>query len=355
LSTEELDDLEFWNTYDWNWKSPIDVETFVRDALDRNVYEYAWGTLADIGEENFYTNWWCPVQSAIEQMGKAFSEEDLKASIKSLLEGNGEGGDSDPSILDALLKYIPGFPRRFPEFNWVIDEALPEYGYSDWWEFSWYPFIGRYLTWTFWGPETLARSQDVDPIYLHRIFKTSLISDNPYKTFRARVALASNPNCPKEIIEFLFENRDTSDWLLQDIEEEGVLELIEGKYQINENCKSTVSAREVAKEVLHFTFPTTERWDSCPGAYFVGSLLDIEWEADSARTCLLAALSKNVSLRDEMYLKLSQEQHPLIKYFLSKNSSINKTLKTLFFLDKPTFTFQPYGSSSSMVDEITLS
>ena len=91
------EDHEFWHNYNWDWKSPIDVKNFVDDALERDVYQYAWGALEDLGEENFYFIWWNSVQDAIKAIVQKFSEADLRTSIGHLLEG--EFDECDPSSM----------------------------------------------------------------------------------------------------------------------------------------------------------------------------------------------------------------------------------------------------------------
>jgi len=346
------EDHEFWHNYNWDWKSPTDVKAFVDDALERDVYQYAWGALEHLGEENFYFIWWNSVQDAIKAIVQKFSEADLRTSIGHLLEG--EFDECDPSIFDALLKHVPAFPQNYPEIKEYLETVMPEDWFSDWWEYSWYPFIGRYLTWTFWGPETMARSIHIDPVYLTRIFNNSVKAENPYRTFRARVALASNPNCPKEILQFLWTNRDSENWLLRDYEEENVITNLRGKYVIDSNHASIQEIKDEAKLTLEFGVDTNERWDSGPGAQYVENILDINWEADNARTCLLAAFAKNTNLSEAQYADLFKETHPLVRYFLSKNPSLQKEFKVAFALESPTFSFTPYDGDPSQSEEVTL-
>ena len=347
-----------WNEYNWNWKKPADVKEFVELVLENNsTYEYAYETLRDSGDdENFYLQWWHPVQQAVERMAKSFNQSDIEDAIMYLLAPEGDFVECDPAIFDALLKYVPGFPNMFPKFENAIEVFLErDASYtSDWWDFSWYPFISANLTWTFWGPETLARSPNIDPQYLTRIFLLSFNAETPYKSFRARVALATNPNCPPEILEFLYTNRNSVDWLLNDVEEEGVLLCEDDKYSINEDLESISERRKDAELTQSFRFPTDTNWSSGPGAEYVANLLDIEWEAENAQICLLAALAKNPALTDEKYLALASVEHPLVRYFLSQNQSIPKNLRTHLDGEKPTFTFKPYGSHPRYTDEITL-
>jgi Tfp pilus assembly protein PilF len=360
VSSEEEDSesAEFdWNDYAWDWKTPDDVREFVDLVLENHdIYEYAYDTLSGIGSENFYCQWWAPVQDAIKSMAKNFSKSDLEESIEHLLAPEGGYVECDPAIFDALLKYVPGFPADYPQFSEAINnfiEAGAEYT-SDWWDFTWYPFIGAEFTWTFWGPETMARSRNVSPELLTTIFKLSFIAETPYKSFRSRVALATNPNSPKEILEFLFRNKDNNDWLINDYEEEGALLFQDGRYVINEELESIDDLRKNAELVENFRFPSDNRWSSGPGAEYVENLIDIQWEADCARSCLLAALAKNPALEVEQYEELGREEHPLVRYLLSINPSIPGKLKELLAAEKPTFTYKPYGSHPKWTDDVTL-
>lgn len=346
-----------WNEYNWDWKTPADVKEFVGLVLENiSTYEYAYESLGESGEENFYSQWWGPVQQAVKSMAENFDRSDLEEAIMYLLAPEGDFVECDPAIFDALLKYVPGFPSHYPKFEDAIDVFIQrESDYcTDWWDFSWYPFISAEFTWTFWGPETLARSPNIDPQYLTSIFILSFMSSTPYKSFRARVGLATNPNCPPEIIEFLFENRNSVDWLLNDVNEEGVLLCEDDKYLINEDLESIAERRKDAELTQSFRFPSDTNWSSGPGAEYVANLLDIEWEAENAQICLLAALAKNPALSDEKYLELAAVEHPLVRYFLSQNQSIPKNLRTRLDGEKPTFTFKPYGSHPRYTDEITL-
>ena len=344
------EELEFWVQYDWNWKSPSDVKEFVVVATEREIFEYAFGTLEIYGYQEYIDHWWNPVQDAIALMAKNFSREDLSQAINYILFPEGHPySECDPAIFDALLKFVPGFPSDFPESTKYLD-GIVEAG-SNWWDSSWYPLLGSYLTWTFWGPETMARSKNIDVKYLRRIFELSFRSVNSYRSFRARVALATNPNCPKDILDFLYTNKDTSDWLLNDYEEFGLLTHIDGKYLVNEEVTEIEECRKTALMALGFKIPTDDRFDSGPGAEYVENLLDIQWEADSARTCLLAAFAKNTNLSESQYEELYKETDPLVRYFLSKNPSLKTELKVALALESPTFTFTPYDGDQ---DEITL-
>jgi hypothetical protein len=356
---EDMDDeSEFdWNNYDWNWKTPEDVKAFVDLVLENfSTYEYAYESLGQSSDGNFYSLWWGPVQQAVKSMAENFERSDLEEAMMHLLAPEGDFVECDPAIFDALLKYVPGFPSQYPNFADAIEVFLQrDAGYSsDWWDYSWYPFISADFTWTFWGPETLARSPYVDPQYLTRIFLLSFNAETPYKSFRARVALAMNPNCPTEILDFLYKNRNSVDWLLNDADEEGVLLNANGKYSINEELESISERRADAELTQSFRYPTDTNWSSGPGAEYMANLLGLEWEADDAQTCLLAALAKNPALTDEKYLELATIDHPLVRYLLNQNRSIPADLQKLLDEEKPTFTFQPYGSNPRYTDEITL-
>jgi len=346
-----------WNEYDWDWKTSADVKAFVELVLENiSTYEYAYETLGNSSDENFYCHWWGPVQQAVKSMAADFERSDLEESITHLLAPEGYFVECDSAIFDALLKYVPGFPNQYPKFADAIEKFLwrDENSSTDWWDYSWYPFISANFTWTFWGPETLARSPNIDPEYLTRIFLLSFNAETPYKSLRARVALATNLNCPTEILEFLYENRNSVDWLLNDVEEEGVLRFENGKYSINEELETITERRQDAELAQSFRYPTDINWSSGPGAQYIANLLDVEWEADNAQTCLLAALAKNPALTDEKYIELAKVEHPLVRYFLSQNRSIPDKLRKHLQEEKPTFTYKPYGSHPRFTDEITL-
>ena len=152
----------------------------------------------------------------------------------------------------------------------------------------------------------------------------------------------------------MYSNRNSVDWLLNDVEEDGILLCEDDKYSINENLESISERRKDAELTQSFRYPTDINWSSGPGAEYMANILDVEWEADNAQTCLLAALAKNTALTDEKYLELAKVEHPLVRYFLSQNRSIPTDLRTLLDDEKPTFTYQPYGSHPRYTDEITL-
>ena len=167
--------------------------------------------------------------------------------------------------------------------------------------------------------------------------------------FRARVALASNPICPSEIIDFLWENRASADWLLRggEPEESGVLVLVDGRYSIDEDFNDLEQSRDDAAQILNFDFPSDENWESSPGAQYVKNLFDIEWQAEDATTCLLVAFAKNSSLTPERYHQLHKEKNPLVRYFLSKNPSIPIEIEKALEAEHPTLSFRGYDEKSS--------
>lgn len=346
-----------WYEYGWQWKTPTDVKEFASLALESfSSYEYAYEYFEDSDDEDFFTYWWSPLQQSIKNMADEFKQSDLEDAIGHLLAPEGHFIECDPAIFDALLKNVPGFPSQYPKFADAIEVFLHrDASYSsDWWDFSWYPFISAEFTWTFWGPETLARSTNIDSRYLTRIFLQSFNAETPYKSFRARVALATNPTCPTEILEFFYTNRNSVDWLINGAEEEDILLREADLYLINENLESIAERRKSAELTKSFRYPTDINWSSGPGAEYVANLIDIEWEADDAQTCLLVALAKNPALTDEMYLELAKVEHPLVRYSLSQNQSLPLNLREVFDKEKPTFTFKPYGSHPRYTDEITL-
>jgi hypothetical protein len=109
---DEIDNPDFWNNYNWNWQSPNDVKQFVDDAIERGVYEYAYGELGDMGSEGYYTTWWLNVQGAIEAIAKRFSTSELNASLEHFLHGDFD--ECDATIFDAISKVCPGLSQGIP-------------------------------------------------------------------------------------------------------------------------------------------------------------------------------------------------------------------------------------------------
>jgi len=346
-----------WREYGWDWNSPNDVRAFVDEVLAvHESYESAWGTLSANGGENFYTQWWCPVQDAIKQISSNFSEDDLIESLGHLLAPKGFFQECDPAIFDALLKFVDGFPDKYPGVYQYLELIIPrdQVYTTDWWDFSWYSFEGRYFTWTFWGPESLAQNKNLDSAYLERIFRLSFVESSPFKSFRARVALAMNPKTPRAILDFLFENRNSADWLVIDPEEEGILVFENGTYSLDQSLDELDSAREVASETLNFAFQTSENWSSGPGAQYMENLFGFPWEASDAKTCLLTAFAQNTGLTKSEYAVLLEDEAPVVRYFLSKNPAIDVETKVLFALENSTFSYIPYDGDSSVAEEVVL-
>jgi hypothetical protein len=341
-----------WLEYGWDWNSPDDVRAFVDEVLAvHESYENAWESLSVNGGENFYTQWWCPVQEAIKQISSNFSEDDLIESLGHLLAPNGYFQECDEAIFDALLKYVDGFPGKYPGVYQYLELVLPrdQVYTSDWWDFSWNFFEERYFTWTFWGPETLGKNKNVDPAYLERIFLLSFVESSPYKSFRARVALAMNPITPRSILNFLFENRNSADWLVIDPEEDGILLCEDGIYALDESLGELGAMREVALETLSFTYKSEPG-----GATYMENLFGFPWEASDAKTCLFAAFAQNTGLSKSEYAVLLEDEAPIVRYFLSKNPSIDVETKVLFALENPTFSYIPYNGDPSMAEEVVL-
>jgi hypothetical protein len=342
--------FEFWNNYDgWDWESPADISNFVDHALRTGVYEYSLGAFGYFdgsnSGENWYTNWWYPTQVAIKKMIKKFPSQDLDDAIEILLKPFEDFNEGDQAIYNALLNSNSEVIKS----NSLFRQSLKTY-LRDWCEFSWFHFESRYFTWTFFGPETIAKSPNTPSEFLAEVFEETFTYDHPLKAFRVRVALAMNPLTPEEIIKFLYVNRLSNDWLLHDPDEEGILIKNGDLYSIDEDLSSITEMRSTASEVDKFSLETDEMWSSCPGANFVENIFGIQWQVSTAKEALFCALAHNPSLSVKQYLELSKSGFESVTYFLSKNASIPEELKKLYSSEKPTFTYVGVGDEG----EITL-
>ena len=341
--------FDFWNNYNgWDWESPADVSNFVDHALRTGVYEYSLGAFGYFegsnSGENWYTNWWYPTQVSIKRMVEKFSSQDLDHSIDILLKPFEDFDAGDQAIYNALLNS----DSETIKSNSLFRQSLKIY-LRDWCEFSWFSFEDRYFTWTFFGPETFAKSPNTPSEFLIELFEESFTYDHPLKAFRARVALAMNPLTPEGIIEFLYMNRLSNDWLLHDPEEEGILIKDGNQYSIDEDLSSIKEMRSTASEVENLSLETDEMWSSCPGANFVENIFGIQWEVSTAKEALFTALAHNPSLSATQYLELSKTGFDSVTYFLSKNLSIPQDLKEFYLSEKPTFTYIGVGDEGEII------
>lgn len=346
---------DFWSEYDWKWASPSDVAEFVAAALETETYTQAREVLEY--DETWQDQWWYMVDSTIENMVSSFTKGDLFASVGYLLnpmlsdDMPMDGGDH--AIFSSVMKHLPGFPAQFP--NGL--SYLTKY-YEEWCEFSWHHIESRTSIWTFYGTEILAKSPYVPAEFLRRIFEESFWNlNNGYEIFRVRIGLAMNPNSPKEILDFLFANANSDHWLLKDPDEIGVINKSSGKYEINLNTTDdSILANYLneAKQINNFDYPTSEYMRDAPGYEYLENLFDIQWEASNAGEALLAAFARNTSLDEGQYRELFKSDHPLVRYYLSKNQALPKDLKELLEVEKPTFTYLPYDGEVGYIEEETL-
>lgn len=332
--------LEFWEAYDWDWKSLEDVKKFVDDAIKTGCYEYSLDAFDYFGGatngENWYNNWWDPVHGAIYDCVKTFSEEEMDVVVAILLKPFEDYSDNgDQAIYDALIEAYPRFLTKSDQYK----DSLKIY-YEYWCEFSWFPFGEEFFSWTFFGVETIAKSPQIPVEFLTRIFEDSFTMEHIYRAYRVRVALALNPSTPLKVLEYLFRNRDTCDWMLHDHEEKVCLVTNSSSYSINSGEMELEAARETARKVENFTIITNERWDSCPYANLMSHLLDIEIEIESARESLLIAFAKNPALPVQWYEELAKIELDSVRYFLSKNASIPTELKARYAIENPTYTYK---------------
>ena len=350
--------IDFWNSYDWDWKNSADVENFIDEALRTGVLEDSWGGFGvfngndGMDSEDWVNYWWCNVQESIEKISKTFSTEELNKSLAQLMrpmEAIQSGGDQ--AIYDALIKYIEGFPSSFPEYASTLaiyDEV--------WCEFSWLSMGDwRYCLWIFYGRDSIAKSPNVNPDFLKSMFEKSFHYEHRHQALRVRIGLAMNPATPAPVLKFLVENRNGADWLLHDSSFED-LEIVflddDGNYQINSDLDELEELREEASDLFAFNYKSSNSFEDCPGVEYMENLFGEQITFKDAGQALKAALAKNTSIESRILDELAAEENPFIQYFLSKNKSISELLKVRFALLEPTVTFQPYGSD--IADKVTL-
>ena len=355
------DNVDFWNDYDWVWKSSDDVKQFIDDAVRTHVIlesfrEFGVGSEdSPISSEDWVLLWWENVQAAIQQIVLKFSDGEMRDSLVHLMTPMAlfkSGGDQ--AIYDALLKYLPGFPTNYPEYA----NSLHEYE-EIWCEFSWLSMGDwRYFLWIFYGRDNIAKSPYVDPEYLRKMFEESFVYEHPHQAIRVRIGLAMNPSTPKPILDFLFENREEVDWLLHDTEASSSgdeLELLvrEGeRYEINSELEELEDLREFADDLQNFNYSSGNSFEDCPGVEYMENLFGYQITFETASEALKVALAHNTSLSPEALSELSLEDNEYVRYFLSKNRSISPALRIKLEESVKPITFQPYGSN--IADEVTL-
>jgi hypothetical protein len=336
--------FEFWDEYDWNWKSTADVEKFVDDAIETGCYEYsleAFGYFIDgTSGQNWYECWWSPVHSAIKSCVKNFSEEEMDKVVAILLKPFDDYSDNgDQAIYDALIVHYPQFLAKSDDYT----ETLNIY-YKHWCEFSWFPFMEEFFNWTYFGVETIAKSPQIPKDFLAQIFEDSFTMEHIYRAYRVRVALATNPSTPMKVLEFLFRNKNTNDWMLFDQDEysfeDSFMDVDEDSYFVDPQYSGLEVARATAGKVENFSISTDSMWASCPRANLMWHLLDFEIEIESARESLLIAFAKNPALPNEWYEELASIEVNSVRYFLSKNPSISHELKARYAIENPTYTYK---------------
>ena len=350
------DTVDFWREYDWDWRSSSDVKKFIDEGFRTHVIEESWGEFGVgsgvIDSEEWVTLWWFNVQEAIEKICKEFSDEELSKSVIELMrpmEVVETGGDQ--AIYDALIKYVPGFPIRYPEYA----KSLEVYD-EIWCEYSWLSMgDGRYFLWIFYGRDNIAKSPNVPSAFLQSMFDKSFYYWHQHQALRVRIGLAMNPSTPAPVLEFLYRNRHGVDWLLHDSNSDDLQILLfeNNSYEINSDLPELDDLRSAAEELLVFEYPATDSFDDCPGVEYMENLFGHQILFKDANEALNVALAMNPGLSTSDLEGLAHESSDYVRYFLSKNPSISIESKVEVVLAQSTITFQPYGSN--IVDPITLS
>jgi hypothetical protein len=337
---EEGDDiLDFWNNYDFSWKSCSDIQHFVDAAVACGAYENSLDAFGGL-DENWYTNWFTPVQQAIQEMSDKFSPKELHKAVDVFMEpfmaidfGN------EFAVYDALLKYVPSFP-----FAWKQHEtSLLKYYGSCCDEFSYQTNIGRYFNWTFSPCDTIALMKNIDSKFLERIFVDSFSLDR-HQSFRVRLCLARNPKTPKAVLDFLIKYQDGPEWLIMDFEE---IKKIKGSYSYIPS--EFVGELQDAADYLESLGPYCDF-----NPMFLEEIFGIPWEVGSGVEALKTALALNPGLSAIELETLYQSEYESVKYFIRKNPSCPDFLGAQSAIEQPTFTFTPYSGDPSDVEDIVL-
>lgn len=338
---EDQDVLDYWNSFDFNWRTPQDVQKFVEAAIASGTYEDSVEAFGEL-DENWYTNWFTQVQYSIKEIASTFSASDLDDALEILMAPFAEiGFGSEFATYDALLKFVPNFP-----FGWKNHkDSFQKYYEACLDEFSYLTNTSRYFSWTFSALDTIAQMENLDSDFLNRIFLDSF-SLEPHQSFRVRLCLAKNPKTPRAILDLMFKFQNGSEWLLMDIDK---LKKIE-KSGFDESLQDELS--EVMEDASNYLESLRPYADFNP--LFLQEILGIALEPESGTDALKIVLASNSALTPKELEVLYQNSKPAVKYFIRKNPSCPDFLKAQSVIEQPTFSYTPYDIESSDAEEVTL-
>jgi hypothetical protein len=333
------DVLDYWNSYDFTFKSCEDVKHFVDAALASGTYEDSIAAFGSL-DENWYTNWFTQVQDSIKNMAQKFSAADLNEAVDILMAPFSEiGFGSEFATYDALLKFVPNFPMEWEKHKGTLDQYY-EACLDD---FSYLTNIGRYFNWTFSACDTIALMANLDAEFLNRIFVDSFSLD-PHQAFRIRLCLARNPKTPRAVLNFMLNYQNGPEWLLMDMDQiKKVNDLMLVEPQVGELSGEMEDAADFLNSLRPYA-------DFNP--LFLQEVFDISWEPASGTDALKTALAINSALTPEELQALYQDSIASVKYFIRKNPSCPDFLKAQYAIEQPAFSYTPYDCGPD-AEEIT--
>lgn len=338
---EGQDVLDYWNSFDFPWKSCADVQNFVDAALSSGTYEDSIEAFGEL-DENWYTNWFAQVQYSIKNMALKFSEPDLKEAVDILMAPFSEiGFGSEFATYDALLKYVPNFPLGWEKHK----DSLDQYYEACLDEFSYLTNISRYFSWTFSACDTIALMENLDSEFLNRIFVDSF-SLEPHQAFRVRLCLARNPKTPRAILNFIFNYQNGPEWLLMDIDQ---IKKINDSMLVESQDGDLSGEMEDATDFLNSLRPYADF-----NPLFLQEVFGISLEPASGTDALKIALAFNSALTADEFEVLYQNPIAAVRYFIRKNSSCPDYLRAQSAIEQPTFSYTPYDVDPSDAEEVTL-
>ena len=334
---QDQDVFDYWNSYDFTFKSCEDVKHFVDAALASGTYEDSIAAFGGL-DENWYTNWFTQVQSSIKDMADKFSERDLNEAVDILMAPFSEiGYGNEFATYDALLKFVPNFPLGWEKHKDSLDQYYEACRYD-----SYLTNIGRYFCWTFSAYDTIALMENLDSEFLNRIFVDSF-SLELHEAFRVRLCLARNPKTPRAILNFMFKHQNGPEWLLMDIAQ---LNKVDDSWTVVSEAYEL--EMKAAIDDLNSIRPFAEY-----NPLFLQEIFGISFEPASGEDALKTALALNSALTPEELNVLYQNAIPSVKYFIRKNPSCPDFLKAQYVIEQPSFLYTPYDCGPD-AEEITL-
>ncbi len=338
---EGQDVLDYWNSFDFAWKSCEDVQHFVDAALASGAYQDSIDAFGGL-DENWYTNWFTQVQHSIKDIASNFSASDLHEAVDILMAPFSEiGFGSEFATYDALLKYVPNFP-----FGWAKHkDSFDQYYEACLDEFSYLTNIGRYFNWTFSACDTIALMENIDSEFLNRIFVDSFSLES-HQSFRVRLCLAKNPKTPRAILNFMINYQNGPEWLLMDFD---LIKKVDDSLLVDSQDGELSGEMEDAQDYLNSLRPYADF-----NPLYLQEVIGIALEPESGTDALKIALAFNSALTTEELEVLYQNPIAAVRYFIRKNPSCPDFLKAQSAIEQPSFSYTPYDVDPSESEEVTL-